>query len=200
MKEREQQGSARHLDLLRIDAVRTGEASSEEVRHVEGCRLCRGALVELREMTNAVRKNATPAGPVPFSVDDAIFAEFRRTAGRDRKTVAFPAWKRWLAPAFGTAAAAALVLVFSGTIMNESPLQRERSAPGEVALETNADDGAARLDGDINGDGRVDILDAFRLARLLEQDGSEPGTGDLNGDGRVSTADVDLIARRAVAL
>ncbi len=52
---------------------------------------------------------------------------------------------------------------------------------------------------DVTGDGSVNILDAFRLARLLEGEGAT-GAWDANGDGRVDRADVDTIAMRAVRL
>src|SRR5687767_10762272 len=51
---------------------------------------------------------------------------------------------------------------------------------------------------DADHGGRVDILDAFALARRLQQ-GSATGP-DLNGDGIVNKADVDAIAVRAVKL
>ncbi len=53
---------------------------------------------------------------------------------------------------------------------------------------------------DVTGDGSVDILDAFRLARLLEGGPVPPKSPDVNADGRVDRADVDAIAMRAVRL
>ena len=53
---------------------------------------------------------------------------------------------------------------------------------------------------DLNRDGRVDILDAFQLARQL-QSGNDPGAGsDLNSDGEVDRRDVEIIAAQAVRL
>jgi len=53
---------------------------------------------------------------------------------------------------------------------------------------------------DLNHDGRVDILDAFQLARET-QSGAKPAvTVDLNHDGRVDRRDVELIATHAVLL
>ena len=53
---------------------------------------------------------------------------------------------------------------------------------------------------DINRDGRVDILDAFQLARELGS-GQKPAPGlDLNGDGVVDSRDVEIIAVQAVKL
>lgn len=53
---------------------------------------------------------------------------------------------------------------------------------------------------DIDRNGRVDILDAFALARKVEaKSPAEPGW-DVNRDGAVDTGDVDAIAMKAVAL
>ncbi len=52
---------------------------------------------------------------------------------------------------------------------------------------------------DLNADGRVDILDAFTLARRLEAAESLPAW-DFNHDGRIDRRDVDTIASDAVKL
>lgn len=52
---------------------------------------------------------------------------------------------------------------------------------------------------DLNHDRRVDILDAFQLAREL-RDGHTRTVEDFNGDGKVDAADVDFLAKRAVSL
>jgi hypothetical protein len=52
---------------------------------------------------------------------------------------------------------------------------------------------------DLNHDGQVDILDAFRLAREW-QAGARPSGPDLNGDGVVDRRDAELIAAQAVKL
>ena len=51
---------------------------------------------------------------------------------------------------------------------------------------------------DINHDGRVDILDAFQLAR--ETQSSAKPEADLNSDGIVDRRDAELIASHAVKL
>jgi len=53
---------------------------------------------------------------------------------------------------------------------------------------------------DLNHDARVDILDAFQLAREIKNGTAHAKTGDFNGDGRVDAADVEILARRAVSL
>ena len=52
---------------------------------------------------------------------------------------------------------------------------------------------------DVNQDGRVDILDAFQLARE-SQSGTSPAGIDLNEDGRIDRRDAEFIATRAVKL
>jgi hypothetical protein len=52
----------------------------------------------------------------------------------------------------------------------------------------------------VNGDGRVNILDAFVLAKSLEAGGDRDREWDLSGDGRVDRVDVELIARAAVSV
>lgn len=52
---------------------------------------------------------------------------------------------------------------------------------------------------DLDRNGRVDILDAFQLAREIEL-GDAPRGRDFNGDGRVDRGDVDHVAHLAVRL
>ncbi len=53
---------------------------------------------------------------------------------------------------------------------------------------------------DIDENGRVDILDAFKLARHIESTGSTDKKWDINGDGLVNREDVDKVAFAAVSL
>ena len=53
---------------------------------------------------------------------------------------------------------------------------------------------------DIDRNGRVDILDAFKLARYVESTGRAEKKWDINGDGLVNSNDVDLVASAAVRL
>lgn len=55
-----------------------------------------------------------------------------------------------------------------------------------------------RIAGDVNGDGRVDIVDALSLARRLKSGQTPPPRLDLNRDGVIDHRDVDLIAQQAV--
>ena len=54
--------------------------------------------------------------------------------------------------------------------------------------------------GDINNDGRVDILDAFVVARGIAHHEQLPAAWDVNGDGVIDQKDVDLLAQMAVTV
>jgi hypothetical protein len=53
---------------------------------------------------------------------------------------------------------------------------------------------------DIDENGRLDILDAFKLARYVESAERTERKWDINGDGLVNSNDVDLVASAAVRL
>ena len=53
---------------------------------------------------------------------------------------------------------------------------------------------------DINRDGTVDILDAYKLARYIKSAGLTDPQWDFNGDGIVDQRDVDTVAMGAVKL
>jgi hypothetical protein len=53
---------------------------------------------------------------------------------------------------------------------------------------------------DIDRNGRVDILDAFKLARHIESAGNMETKWDFNGDGLINRSDVDTVAFVAVRL
>src|SRR6266853_6221835 len=115
---------------------------------------------------------------VPPTVDKAVLQEARehlRRLGRPQS-----AWKPWLSWA---AMAACLALA---VWLGERFSSPTRARP--FARE------------DINRDGRVDVLDAFALARRIDTGGALDPRWDINGDGRVDRADVNAIAARAVSL
>lgn len=116
-----------------------------------------------------------PPVDVPEHVDEAILAMGRRLA-RPRPRVRV---KRWAAVAAAAALAIALV-----------PVARQALWPEPVA--------AVREDIDRNG--RVDILDAFTLARHLVGERDVKPEWDLNEDGVVDDVDVDTVAHAAVRL
>jgi hypothetical protein len=117
---------------------------------------------------------------VPPTVDEAVLRTARRHLGGPRRP-GFGGIRAWLGwPAWAAACLALIGLVY----FLVKPAGRSPAFARE----------------DINHDGRVDILDAFQLARGL-QSGQKPVSGlDLNGDGVVDRRDVEIIAAHAVKL
>lgn len=116
---------------------------------------------------------------VPGEVDRAVLDAARRKLVKPRRR-RFVKWGSWI----GTAAAIVL-LVF----MVNGPWDK-----GQGIQES------ANVAGDIDGNGRVDVLDAFKLAKSVESPGAADARWDVNGDGTVDSADVDEIAYFAVRL
>ena len=121
---------------------------------------------------------------VPRSVDDAVITAARSALSRRRRR-GHPAltWAAWTAAAAGLG----LAVWLSGVLTPTPVVQEMASAPMTAAR------------GDLDRSGRVDILDAFVLARQLDS-GRPPAGGDFNGDGIIDRADVDAIAMAAVRL
>ena len=106
--------------------------------------------------------------PIAPEVDEAVLAAARSHLMR----VAGPTRPRaWLRRAVALAAAAGLLAWVT---------LREPAVPG-----------------DVDESGRVDVLDAYRLALQLRA-GTADERWDFDGDGRVDTRDVDQIMARAV--
>ncbi|MGH7178304.1 MAG: dockerin type I domain-containing protein [Tepidisphaeraceae bacterium] len=123
----------------------------------------------LQEMHSEIR--------VPGEVDDAILSAARAAIVRRR-------WHRGLLRWTGVGAAAAAMLVFAVQLVKPDRPAASRAIQS-VALRE-----------DLDGSGRVDILDAFYLARRL---GNPPQRGwDVNGDGQIDQRDVDAVAQAAV--
>ena len=123
---------------------------------------------------------------VPGEVDARIWAEARRhSLGQQRRRVLV---RRLTA---GTAAAASIALVAwlawpAGYLAEPSPTRPEAKFAAQApALAPSR---------------RVDILDAFALARKLEQQAPVDAAWDLNQDGQVDHQDVRVLAARAVSL
>ena len=59
---------------------------------------------------------------------------------------------------------------------------------------------AAQIAMDIDGSGRVDILDAFVIARAIESGSSLSSTWDVTHDGVIDLRDADAVAATAVSI
>ncbi len=116
---------------------------------------------------------------VPPAVDRTILAAAQRHLNKP-ETAGFGFFRSWLV--WPTVATACLALAGVIYFLNQP------EAPARFARE------------DLNHDGRVDILDAFQLARDVRSGTKLPANLDLNGDGVVDSRDARFIASDAVKL
>jgi hypothetical protein len=172
-----------HPDLLRIDAVRAGEGSAEDRLHVRFCADCQRVLLDLEETAESLRVVVRAPFEVPDEVESRILWNARKQALTARRAQRGRLWRRAALPALGLAAAAGLVLTLS--LREQVPLART----ARVVVQ-----------GDINGDGEINIVDAYVLALAIEGGRPQSVAADVNGDGVVDQSDVDTAARRAVSL
>jgi hypothetical protein len=153
-----------------------------------------------RQVTDRLRTDLRalfePPGTVPSEVDRAILEQAHRRLARPRRRIIRLRW------AAGITAAAAILVI--GVVLYDAagpashPITEYQMAQRLVSERNPLAPAEGRAD--IDNNGRVDILDAFRLARHIEAGDRAERGWDLNGDGRVDRADVDAVAFAAVRL
>ncbi|MCZ6655434.1 MAG: dockerin type I domain-containing protein [Planctomycetota bacterium] len=132
----------------------------------------------------------TSLSAIPPATDEAILTHTqRRSVGRRRTRLLL----RWAVP---PAAAAAVIMwvvfnPFTAPDVENSPFGE---AAGMVATRQLTDHR------DIDGNGRVNILDALALARNIKDNRVADRMWDFNGDGLIDRKDVDTVAQSAVSL
>jgi hypothetical protein len=159
---------------------------SEEDRHP-------GAGLEAKlgeRFSSDLKALVEPQTPVPAEVDRAVIDRVQQRFMRRRRALTL----RWAGPV----AAAAAVIVFALTINMPKRSVREPSTEQFNAVRSRAV--FRPVLADIDASGRVDILDAFKLARHIESSVRPDKKWDINRDGRVNRADVDAVAFTAVRL
>ena len=161
-----------------------------------------------QKLVAAMRQLPKEAVFVPRTVDEALMKAARQHLGRPEKKK--PGWFRLMPWAVATGGLAALILL-AYPHAKESPGTRgstfSRSARAVQRGSENAESvippqrqGLGYVREDLNHDGKVDILDAFMLAKQLQGKPALDRTLDLNGDGIVDNRDVEIIAVHAVSL
>ena len=137
-----------------------------------------------------------PQEAVPSNIDQAVAETARRhLQGSVRKR-----WRRWSIPA--SAAAAAVIALACLWWVGPEGTPRTTQTPVAPLAENGyqAQTGVTGDVEDIDRNGQIDILDAFRLARQIESGQAGDLRWDLNGDGVIDRADVDKAAFTAVRL
>ena len=111
--------------------------------------------------------------------------------------------RQWLGWAATAAAAAVIIFVISINLPKKSATLSQMGKPKRFSLMDKAAPEmrtAKIIPADIDRNGQVNILDAFKLARSLESSHVMESQWDINGDGRIDHVDVDTIAIVAVSL
>jgi len=146
---------------------------------------------ETPELPDALRRALVglhePAVSVPREIDRAVLRDARLVFGRRRRL-----WigTRWAAAVL--AAAAMVVIVVRLFVTGTSPQRGGLAAAGSGGRPQ-----LAQL-ADVNRDTKVDILDAYVVARHIARHEPLDPAWDVNGDGVVDQKDVDVIANMAV--
>lgn len=134
------------------------------------------------KFTEDIKNLYSASVSVPPEVDRAILNKASQKLTRPRSNIRI--W-RWIGPV----AAAATIIIFIS--LPKVQKQKTNIAPMETL---------ASVSTDFDNSGRVDILDAFKLAKLIQSEKSVDNKWDINGDGQVDSDDVDKIALVAVSL
>jgi len=132
-----------------------------------------------------------PNRPVPPDIDRAVAEAARRHFVRPERRLW---WLRWTVPATAAAAIAIACLWWAQPGATPPGAQQRYSS---VVNDSGAEPATST---DIDGNGRVDILDAFTLARHIEARRPTEAMWDFNGDGLIDRRDVDTVALAAVRL
>jgi hypothetical protein len=151
---------------------------------------------------------------VPPTVDEALMKAARQhLSQREKRGVGWFRLLQWSVATAGVAAAVFLAFPHAkerpsrsghqgagrSTISRSTKSDQGESEPGESGVQWQSY-GVADVREDLNGDGKVDILDAFTLAKKLQVAPASDTRFDVNGDGVIDRRDVETIAADAVSL
>jgi len=134
----------------------------------------------------------TPARPMPAEMDETIRFAAHQRLGDSRRT------RRWAW--VGGAVAACFAIFAVQHVIQPSRAPQVVQISSELSRPQRPSSPGAPLREDVDGSGRVDILDAFVLARRIDGGAGVSESFDLTGDGQVNRFDVDAVAMAAVRL
>lgn len=160
----------------------------------------------------ALRRRYGTVPDISRNLDQVILADAQRylkemkdevTGTRRNRTGRWTGFRSGLMAASTLVAASAVVILWSSNRWSSSPESRQAASRDAGDAELNHISSARGvnvndLQRDVDRSGRVDILDAFAVARSIRH--ADSAEHDLNGDGRVDQSDIDLVARDAVRL
>jgi anti-sigma factor RsiW len=172
-----------HPTGAEIDAVRAGEGAAANILHLQTCASCRQTLAELERLAVDLRSPSRLPFEIPAEVDARILWNARKQAQAARKG-GQPTLRRLGAARWAIAAAVVLALGAVGL------WERVMVTPVQVASVASDD---------IDRNGKIDIRDAFLLAKAMDTRSDDALAEEIEGE-RFESSDIDRIARQAVAV
>jgi hypothetical protein len=106
----------------------------------------------------------------------------------------------WTVATAGLAAVVLLAFPHAKDFLGFGPSRKIAMRGSESSGAQLQSHGLANASEDLNHDGKVDILDAFMLARKLQGGRISDPHLDMNGDGVVDHRDIEAIVAHAVSL
>ena len=134
-------------------------------------------------LRDAIARMHESVVPVPTELDDSILADAKRSFHHRRR-----AWM--VIGRFSIGIATAALVAIALRVLMAAPSSHPPTAMVQPPRLYQI--------ADVNHDGRVDILDAYIVARKIAHHEPLDPAWDINGDGVVDQKDVDLIATLAV--
>jgi len=174
--------------LAELEAQRTGEAVPDPDSEESGDPSINEDLARLADMFEQARPELSD---IPEAVDAAVLDRIQhrcREIQRRKKIARLFFQPKW------AAAAAALLLVIGWYLVIQN------TEPMKLATEKSSVAVPSAIVQDIDGNGAVDIVDAYLMAKAVNSGQKVPIQWDLNGDGIVDADDIRAVARTAVKL
>jgi len=139
---------------------------------------------------------------VPFDVSAEQHNDILKNARQHLKPVNRPRpvrrW-RYIVAVTGSVCAALLIFVVTRPTSIEQPVQQASAIPRQADMASKT---PFRNPKDIDADGKVDILDAYAMARRLQSNDFDGSLSewDFNSDGQLDEEDIQMVAFEAVML
>jgi len=177
--------------LAELEAQRTGEAAPDRDSDGSSDRSINRVREDLARLANMFEEARPELSDIPEAVDAAVLDRIQhrcREIQRRKKIVRLFFQPKW------AAAAAALVLVIGWYLIIH------HTEPPKLTADKSSVAAPSAIAQDIDGNGAVDIVDAYLMAKAVNSGRKVPIQWDFNGDGIVDAGDIRAVARTAVTL
>lgn len=158
------------------------------------------AIEEVEQISKLFRDVKPNRSDILESIDHVVLSHIRqksREIRRERKLV--PLFSRYKWAAAGVMTVLVSVASFHLVLKMEKPTEDFLKDNATQILEEKTKIIPAQIAKDIDGNGRVNIIDAYIMDRRLMSGVAMPKKMDLNGDGNIDHEDINTIVKTAVS-